>query len=196
MLSTVFDSVPENSVSLAQLAARAHQGDRRAEATICERLTPAIRAFARRRVIGIDAINEFTQDVLVLLVRALREGTVRDPNALGGFALGLCRNLALERARRRERRDSLWAQYGADLAPLEIAPDAPSSRAVAQLEDCLSQLSRRARDVVRLSYVESWPHAEIAKALNVTENAARVLRHRTLNSLRDCMQGKLSWEAV
>ena len=55
----------------------------------------------------------------MLLVEAMRDGRIQDPARVAGFALGVCRNLARERARNGERRRALIAQYG--LAELEPA---------------------------------------------------------------------------
>ena len=64
------------------------------------------------------------------------------------------------------------------------------------LEDCLSQLSQRSRDLIRVGYLESRGHDDVAQALSISESNARVLRHRTLASLRECMSKRLSWEAA
>ena len=143
-----------------------------------------------------DAIEEFSQDVMLLLIEALRRGGVEEPARLGGFVLGICRNLALDRARQRERRDALWQKYGEEVTALEL--DAPRSLnyEVLHLEDCLSQLSQRSRDVVRLTYVEAASHCEVAARLGTTEANARVLRHRSLLALRECMSKRISWEAA
>jgi DNA-directed RNA polymerase specialized sigma24 family protein len=49
---------------------------------------------------------------------------------------------------------------------------------------------------VRLSYVEAAGHTEIAMRLATTEANARVLRHRSLLALRECMSKRISWEAA
>jgi RNA polymerase sigma factor (sigma-70 family) len=67
---------------------------------------------------------------------------------------------------------------------------------VSHLEDCMSQLSGRARELIRLGYIEARGHDEVARALNISEGNARVLRHRTLASLRECMSKRMSWEAA
>ncbi len=187
---------PTEADGARDLAERAQRGDRLAERTLCQRLVPAIRAFARRRLRTSDAVQEFTQDVLLLFVEALRKGAVEDPARAPGFVLGICRNLAFDRARQRERRDELWAKYSPELAELSLEPVEHATYEVIHLEDCLSQLSQRARDVVRLSFGEGRSHAEVARSLDVSEANARVLRHRTLQSLRECMQKPISWEAA
>src|SRR5262245_20575221 len=79
---------------LIALVARAAEGDRAAETALCARFAGAVRLFARRRLRAHDAVEEFAQDVMLALVEALRAGSVEDPQRLGGFVLGICRNLA------------------------------------------------------------------------------------------------------
>lgn len=180
----------------AQLVERAGRGERQAEVVLCQRFAPVVRAFARRRLRGADAVEEFAQDVLLLLVEAVREGRVEQSERIGGFVLGICRNLAFERARQRERREALWQTYGSALQAVSVQAIESESYEIAHLEDCLSQLSKRARDLVRLGFVEARAHDEVAAALDVTPQNARVLRHRTLASLRECMSKRMSWEAA
>ena len=81
------------------------------ELEICRRIGPAVRAFARRRLRGAEA-DDFAQDVLVTVVAALRAERIEDPARVGAFALGICRHLAADRARARDRRRELMEQYG------------------------------------------------------------------------------------
>jgi len=187
--------------SVAELVDRAKRNDRTAESILCIRFLPAVRTFARRRLKNnVDAVNEFVQDALVLFVEALRGGRIEDATRTGGFVLGICRNLAHDRAKQRERREALWMQYRADFeggggVTSVDAVESPTYETM-HLEDCVSQLSARARDVLRFAFAESKTHHEIATLLEITEANARVLRHRTLEALRDCLSKRISWEEV
>lgn len=170
--------------SLGPLVERAANGDRDAEAELCRLVCPAIRLFAVRRLGAPDAVDEFAQDVLIVLIESLRARRIEDPARIGLFVLGVCRNLARERARIAERRRELWERYapaGAIWQPDEIVPRA-------RLEDCLGQLTHRTREVLRRAFVASESHAEIAAALGLTEGNARVIRHRALAALRECLE--------
>ena len=116
-------------------------------------------------------------------------GRSRIPARLGGFVLGICRNLALDRVRQRERRDALWQQYGAALADLGADTPAPGdapSYEIIHLEDCLSRCPSDGRDVVRLAYAEARSHGRDRRRARPPAAAnARVLRHRTLHALRE-----------
>jgi RNA polymerase sigma factor (sigma-70 family) len=166
-------------------------GDRSAEREVCRRLLPALRAFAQRRLPR-AAAEDFTQDALVLLIEAMRAQRVQEPARLAGFALGICRNLARERARTGERRRGLLAQYGLSKADL-VTSDAHQELDRAHLEDCYSQLTERARRVIRATFCSDDEDGEIAQALALSEANVRVIRHRTLAALRSCLEAPISW---
>jgi RNA polymerase sigma-70 factor (ECF subfamily) len=181
---------------LIALVARAAEGDRAAESAACARFAAAVRLFARRRLRAHDAVEEFAQDVMLALVEALRAGRVDDPQRLGGFVLGICRNLAKDRVRQNERREELWQRHGVTLESMAVAPPEPASYELLHLEDCLSQLPKRSRELVRLAYIEAREADDIATHLGTSAINVRVMRHRTLHTLRDCMSKRISWEAV
>jgi len=193
---SVAEPAPSNTADAAVLAARALAGDRSAEAQLCLRLSPAIRAFARRRLRSQEASREFQQEVLLLFVEALRAGRLEDPARVGGFVLGICRNLALSRVRERERRGKLWELYGESVSACDVVQPAEATVEIMRLEDCLTELSKRARDAVWLSYGELLSHSEVSSRLGISEGNARVLRHRALHALKQCVTVPKRWELV
>ena len=190
------ESTPSRSADAATLATQAVAGDRAAEALLCVRLSPAIRAFARRRLRDPDATREFQQEVLLIFVEALRTGRLEDPARVAGFVLGICRNLALDRARERERRGKLWELYGDSVSACELVQPAEVTLEIMRLEDCLTELSQRARQAVWLTYGELLSHAEVSTRLGISEGNARVLRHRALHALKQCVASPKRWEAM
>lgn len=189
------DAVALSAVPLTELVAAARSGSSPAEGEICARFAPAVRAFARRRLVSRDAVDEFTQEVFLTFLPALRRGAIEDPARAGGFLLGICRNLAREGARQNERRQALWAEhsYALEALPAEVSSPTPFTL---QLEDCMSRMSARTRQVIQLGFLEDLDHEEVAQRLEITRENARVLRHRSLEALRNCMDDSLSWEAA
>lgn len=186
-------AVAPDEPAVEALVTAATAGDTRAEGALCRRFAPAVRAFWRRRLRGADAVDEATQDVFLRFVQALRAGQLSEPARVGGFVLGICRNLARERARSQERRAELFAEFGAALAANDEQPELARYQ-LAQLEDCLSQITQRSRDVIRYAFIEGQSAGEIAARLEMTEGNVRVVRHRTLEALRTCMSQKLFYE--
>jgi RNA polymerase sigma factor (sigma-70 family) len=179
--------------SIPALISAAATGDRHAEGALVARFAAAVRTFARRRLKTSDAVDEFAQEVFLRFVQALRTGAIADPAAAPGFILGICKNLARERVRINERRSELWAEYGPALAPLTEQPELATYQ-LAQLEDCLSQITQRSREVIKYAFIDGESAGEIATRLAMTEGNVRVVRHRTLEALRSCMSEKVFWE--
>jgi len=185
-----------SEVAAATLAARALAGDRAAEAQLCLRLSPAIRAFARRRLRNQDAVREFQQEVLLIFVEMLRARRLEEPARVAGFVLGICRNLSLDRVRERERRGKLWELYGESVSACDVVQPTEVTVEIMRLEDCLTELSARARDAVWFSYGELLSHAEVSLRLGISEGNARVLRHRALHALKQCVATPKRWESL
>lgn len=179
-----------------ELVLRAQEGDAQAEAVLCHRLAPAIRAFASRRLRTRDAVDEFTQDVLLMFLQAVRSRAVEQPERVGGFVLGVCRNLARDRAKQSERRQNLWETFGAVLAEVVSVPPREPCDRILRLDDCLTKISQRARDVLWLGFAEGKSHDEIGSQLSISAQNARVVRHRSLVALRECMSQPLGASEV
>lgn len=187
-------ATPPDRLGPDPVARRALAGDRDAETEVCRRLLPAIRAFAQRRLRP-AAAEDFAQDAVVLLVEALRERRVQEPEHIAAFALGICRNLARERARTGERRRTLLEKFGLTEDDLTVF-DRPLEVRREHLEDCYSQLTQRARAIIRATFCDDDGDGDIAKTLSITEANVRVIRHRTLAALRECLDRPISWEGA
>ena len=177
-----------------RLVSAAESGDAAAEAELCRRYLPAIRIFAARRLRTPAAVDDFVQDALLLFVEALRSKSIQEPEHVGAFVLGTCRNMSRHRARLTERRCELWDKFGPRVDEAHASINEPLMER-ARLEDCVSQLTRRARRMLHLAFFEGMSGPEVGAQMEMTDGNARVLRHRTLASLRECLKDtRLSYE--
>jgi len=181
------------STSVEQLVREAALGSAAAESQLCRRFLPALMAFAGRRVSDPELRRELVQDSMLALLEAIRADQIREPQRAPAFLLGICRNLARERVRTDARRQRLLEQSASVLAAAVDPPVLPLARPEL-LEDCLSQLTQRARAIIRRSYADEDTTAEIALALEMRETNVRVARHRALKSLRECIERPTSYE--
>ena len=97
-------------------------------------------------------------------------------------------------ARKRERRAELWERFGQRVSVTTERCALEAEAAHIKLEDCLAQLSVRAREVIGRSYFDEHTAPVIAEALDITPGNVRAIRRRTLIALRDCMRAQMSWE--
>jgi RNA polymerase sigma-70 factor, ECF subfamily len=159
--------------------------DREAEAELFRRMAPRIRLYGLRHLRDQHAAEDLTQQVLITTLEALREGRLREPQKLASFVLGACRMRVLDLRRNAQRRERLLERFGADL----LAPIPPSMPHLdhEQLTRCVQNLKERERTVVVLTFYDEQTGADIAQFLGVSEANVRVIRHRAIHQLRDCM---------
>lgn len=170
----------------ADLAARIAAGaDREAEAEMCRRMGPRIRLYGLRHLRDRHAAEDLMQQVLITTIEALRSGRLRETEKLQSFVLGTSRMMVLDQHRSTHRREKLLEQFGVEM--LSPSP-APRPRLdYDRLTNCVQRLKERERAVVTQSFYGEEEGAEIARFLGVSEANVRVIRHRAIHLLRDCM---------
>jgi RNA polymerase sigma-70 factor (ECF subfamily) len=161
--------------------------DEQAEAELCRRFAPRVRLYGLKHLSHAAAASDLVQDVLIIVLEGLRAGKVREPERLVSFVFGTCRNVVIDQRRTQTRRDGILRNFAGSIAGTEdtaaLAPDTE------RLKHCLQRLSERERTVVLMSFYDERPAAEVADDLALTAANVRVIRHRSLGRLRDCMGG-------
>ena len=174
---------------LARRIAAAGPGtDASAEAELYHRLAPRVRLYGRRHLRDDEAAADLAQHVMLMTIEKLRAGELRDPERIVSFVFGTCRSVTLEMFRGSRRREALLEKYGADLEIADIA--VPPRLDEAKVAACMERLAERERSVLLLSFYDEQPAEEVGAALGITEGNVRVIRHRALQRLRDCVMGK------
>ena len=160
---------------------------RDAEEELCRRLAPRVRLYGLRHLRDEQAAADLTQQVLLIALEGLRAGRLREPGKVASFVLGTCRLVVLDQRRNAQRRQRLLDQYARDLSRPTTAP----SHAVdeARLVRCLERLAERERSVVVLTFYDEQSSDAVASFLGLSTANVRVIRHRALGRLRECMSG-------
>lgn len=121
----------------------------------------------------------------MMTLERLRDGRLREPEKLASFVLGMCRMVVLETRRGTARREGLLRTYGE--APEAMDPPEQRGLDEAKLSSCLDRLPERERSVLILGFYADKPADVVARELGLTAVNARVIRHRGLLKLRECM---------
>lgn len=181
-LATVSDE------ALARLIADGREGSSDAEeAELYRRYAPRVRLYGRRHLQNDAAADDLAQDVLLLTIERLRTGGVRQPEQIGSFILGTSRMMAHSERRVARRREALGARF---IDPVtETAPSWVATLDAPRVAACLRALAERDRLVVLLTFYADQAAPRIAEDLGVSPGAVRVIRHRAVASLRDCVLG-------
>lgn len=176
-------------VQLARRIAAATPGiDAAAEAELYRRLAPRVRLYGRRHLRDEDEARDLMQHIMLATLEKLRAGELREPDRIVSFVFGMCRMVTLEMRRGTRRREALLEQFGADLEPADIsvAPRLDEAKVAA----CLERLAERERSVLLLSFYDDEPADRVGAALGLSAGNVRVIRHRAIDRLRDCVMGK------
>jgi len=170
----------------AELVLQIASGEgREAEAELFRRMAPRVRLYGLRHLRDEHAAEDLAQQVLITTLEALRGGRLREPEKLASFVLGMCRMTVLDMRRGAQRKERLLEQFGADL----LAPVQPSLPQLdhEQLTRCVQNLKERERTVVVMTFYDEQTGADVARLLGVSEANVRVIRHRAIHQLRECM---------
>jgi RNA polymerase sigma-70 factor (ECF subfamily) len=159
--------------------------DRQAEAELFRRMAPRIRLYGLRHLRDEQAAEDLAQQVMITTLEGLRARRLREPGKLASFVLGTCRMTVLDLRRNAQRKERLLSRFGADL----LAPVQPSMPRVdyEKLRSCVQNLKERERAVVVMTFYDEQTGADLAGFLGVSEANVRVIRHRAIHQLRECM---------
>ncbi|HUD56165.1 MAG TPA: sigma-70 family RNA polymerase sigma factor [Terracidiphilus sp.] len=176
----------EINLSDAEIVLRIGNGrDPEAEAELCKRMGPRARLYGLRHLRDRHAAEDLVQQVLIQTLLALREGRLREPEKLASFVLGMCRMTIMDQRRNAQRRAKLLEQFGGDVP---MAGQTPGPRLDDEkLARCVQGLKERERAVVVMTFYDEQTGADVAHFLDVSEMNARVIRHRAIQQLRDCL---------
>lgn len=164
------------------LAERVRNGEPSAEEELVHIFRDRIAFVVGMRTHGADVVQDLTQEILLAIVLALRDGHLREPERLVAFVYGTARNLINNYLRARSR------------LPKEDPID--EGRQMAQIQDPLEDterngLVRRAlvsldstdRHILLLTLVNGLKSGEIAERLGLTSEVVRARKCRALKKM-------------
>jgi len=143
----------------------------------------------RKYVRSSDIANEVRQETLFRVLKALREGELKQPERLGSYVNSVCRNVLYERFRDKDRYLQLEGN-SEQLPDNRIDLDAPlvNEERRRLVVSVLTDFSDRDRQLFRMILLDGVDKADACKQLAVSEEYYRVLRHRALLRFREKLE--------
>jgi RNA polymerase sigma-70 factor (ECF subfamily) len=180
----------DDAALVRRIAAAPGGTDVQAETELYRRLAPRVRLYGLKHLRDRDAASDLVQQVMMLTLERLRANRPRDAERLVSFVFGTCRMTVLDLRRTGFRREQLLDRYADDvpMADPAMSPRLDQERVVG----CLDRLSERERSVLVMTFYDDQPAKDVAAALGLSEGNVRVIRHRGLERLRDCVTGGAS----
>ena len=167
---------------LATLTERIRQGDSSAEDEFARLFSERVLIMNLARVRDREAARDLTQETMLAVLRALRNGHIREPERLGGFVHGTALNLIRNhlRARCNEPRHQPL--------PVELAsPDRGESAETGEqrrlVQRSLERLDTIDRRILLLTLVEGMKPGEIASNLGLTPECVRQRKSRAVKKV-------------
>jgi RNA polymerase sigma-70 factor, ECF subfamily len=157
-------------------------------AGIAEQYLPRLRVFAVRRLRDMAAAEDAAQETLRRVLEALREGRVRDLQALPAYVFETARHVCLHAIRDSNREAIAHAQFAALASQMATRGPNPLDTLLADERQrlagrALSELDPLDRELIELSYGQLLSADEIASRLGLSANNVRVKRHRILRRI-------------
>lgn len=157
----------------AVLARRWQEGDGQAAARTAARYADALGAIAYGILGDASLCEDVVQESFARASRRIH--SLKNPERLGGFLVGIARHVALDMARKRKR-ETVGAAEQQAVGEQHAAPGTPRQDAVrAELRDRLRQavsgLPEDQRDLFLMKYMSGLRYSEIANTLGMTQDA-------------------------
>ena len=160
-----------------------------AESELYRRLAPRVRLYGLKHLRDPHAAADLVQQVLLITLQRLRAGELREPEQVVSFVLGTSRMTILELRRGSARRERLLGRVHED--PAAIDSDTNSEHERERLIGCLQRLSERERSVLMHTFYDDKAAEEVANDMGLQPGNVRVIRHRALQRLRECLETRL-----
>lgn len=172
----------------SNLASRIRDDDRCAEAELVERYARGLRLMLLKRTGSVQLANDLCQDTLVLALRKLRSGELKDPRCLSGFIRQIAINLTIEHFRR-ERRYILQDNGTISINHPHLEDKASGidqQTARAALDRALEQLAMpRDREILRRFYLHDEDKVNICTELQLSASHFDRVLYRARQRMRD-----------
>lgn len=157
---------------------------------LVERHQQAIYGYMRARVLEPSDADDLCQEVFLRCYTAGR--TVRRPEELRFWLLGIARNVLYEYIRGlKRRREVAWTELCLELDEMVQGASHAEDEALTQLPHCLESLGKSARDALEMQYHAKLKVQEIGTKLKRSEGAVKLLLYRARQALKHCLDVKL-----
>ncbi|MBI1899887.1 MAG: RNA polymerase sigma factor [Planctomycetia bacterium] len=176
------DSVPRSVAQAPPIDAAAQDAQ---FIEIVENNQSAVYAYFRARLLQTSDADDLTQEVFVRYYKGLPHEHA--PDAVRPFLLGVARNLLRERARKLRRRNEVaWTELCLEIEQNE-EEEGRYDRLLAKLPKCLERLAARPRTALELHYQGRQKYQEIARRLERSVGAVKLLMYRARQALKRCL---------
>ena len=170
------------------LAGRIRSGDKAAEDELVTLYRRPVFAIAAARTGDREAARDLTQEVLMAVLQAARNGQVHESDKLAAFIQGTARNLINNYFRSRGRRAECSLEVVTDGGPDPVEEQEAAERG-RLLRQELQGTSALDQQILLFSLVDGHSLAEVAKRLKMSHDAVRARKSRLVKKITKKFRG-------
>ncbi len=141
-----------------------------------------------------DVVDDLLQETLLAVLRKDADGTFKQQShkQTAAYLRATARNQFISRHRKAGREPDTVAIEAAESVWADVARDYGLENYLEALQDCLRSVSERAASALRLFYSDRRSRVEVADELGMKPAGVKTLLRRTRESLRDCIERKVT----
>ena len=173
---------PLSTQEQVSLAERIRQGDSSAENEFVRLYGDRVFVMVLARTRDPEAARDLRQEVLMAVLRALRNGQVREAERLAAFVHGTARNLLSNYWRARALQPKEEA-LSSKLLLVEPGNEFETLERVNLVRQVLERLDSTDRKILLMTMVEGLKPGEIANRLNLTPEVVRQRKSRSIKKV-------------
>jgi len=174
-------SSPPPAPDWPELVARIRAGDQRAMEELYALFSKGIRFYLCRQL-GPQELDDKVHDTFLIVVQAIRDGDLREPERLMGFVRTVVRRQVVAHidSAVQSRREQTGLQSGLGISDGRSNPeeDAIAQQRLEIMEKVLRSVSRRDREILTRFYLLGQSQEQICVGMNLTETQFRLLKSR------------------
>ncbi len=171
-----------------RLVERIRSGDGTAEEELVEYVSPRVFAMLMARTRDREVARDLLQDVLIAVLRSVREGALRDADRLVPFVHGTARNLVNNYFRDKVREPRIEELSG-DFADIVRQDALEADHREDLVRQALAMVDETDRQIVLMTMVEGRKPADIAAKLGLSSEVVRQRKSRAIKKISEFVKG-------
>jgi len=188
------EDAQEQSNNWAQLVENIRAGDANAMQELYQAFGRGIRLYLCRQL-GVQDVDDKVHDTFLIVVQAIKNGDLREPDRIMGFVRTVARRLVAGHIDHvvHRRRDSVSVESGVAISDDSATPeqDMISRQRVEIMVEVLREMAERDRDILTRFYLYEQSQDTIMRGMNLTATQFRLLKSRAKGRFAELGRKKL-----
>jgi len=174
------ESMQKETPSDTTLAADIRRGESVAETVIYEKYAARVYYLALSELRSREDAEDVRVESFLRVIKALRNGQLRSPEALPGFILGTAKNVVREKIRQRRKEERIAQADNEPGDPFFIDPWVKQA-----IKQVIRRLKPREQAFLVMYFYQELPPDQIAARLNLKPERLRLIKSRALKHFRE-----------